>query len=95
MEEAYSIGYDEEPQYGRIIFMMEHMLLKMNCIPDKYYTWFQHDFIGRPISDIEFKSLASAKINQKQLEEQEDSEEDEQRFDMRSLITKNKRGVDK
>ena len=24
LREAYSIGYDEEPQYGKIIFMMEH-----------------------------------------------------------------------
>lgn len=23
LREAYSIGYDEEPQYGRIIFIME------------------------------------------------------------------------
>ena len=23
LKEAYSIGYDEEPQYGKIIFMME------------------------------------------------------------------------
>jgi hypothetical protein len=23
LKEAYSIGYDEEPQYGRIIFIME------------------------------------------------------------------------
>lgn len=40
MEEGYSIGYDEEPQYGKIIFMMEKMLLDMNCIPDKIFSWF-------------------------------------------------------
>lgn len=40
LNEAYLYEYKDEPQYGKLIFMMEHCLLKMDCIPDKYFTWF-------------------------------------------------------
>lgn len=59
MEEAYSIGYDEEPQYGKIIFMLEKVLLDMNCIPDRYFSWFQKSFIGRPIHNLKYEKYSS------------------------------------
>ena len=42
LEEAYRYQYAEEPRYGILIFTMEHKLLEMHCIPDKYFTWFNH-----------------------------------------------------
>jgi len=48
LEEAYSYEYSDEPQYGKLIYLMEHELLNMNCIPDKYFSWFNEQFWGRP-----------------------------------------------
>ena len=94
MKESYSIGYDEEPQYGRIIFMMENELLNMNCIPDKYFTWFQRSFIGRPISDFRYIDNPSAKIDLGDLEEFENSDDEEAQRNIREMKTKNKRELD-
>jgi hypothetical protein len=73
LKEAYSIEYEEEPQYGKIIFMMEKMLLDKYCIPDKYFTWFQKDFVGRPLSDQLFNYLESQNINLESVDEFENS----------------------
>ena len=52
LSEAYSYGYDEKPQYGKLKFLLEHELLKMHCLPDDAFSWLQPkeiDYIGRPI----------------------------------------------
>ena len=56
LKEAYSYDYSDEPQYGKLIFMMEHELIKMNCVPDKYFSWFNKEFWGRPIRSQNFPS---------------------------------------
>ena len=50
-KEAYSIGFDEEPQYGKLIFMLEMELFKMYCIPDNVFNFMQKssNFVGRAI----------------------------------------------
>ena len=69
--------------------------MDINCIPDKYFTWFNIDFVGRPTSEVGYQKLPSAKINVEHLKDiKEDEEEEEQRRDMRSLATKNKRNLD-
>ena len=42
LKEAYSYEYSDEPQYGKLIFMLEFELLNMNCLPDKYFSWFNN-----------------------------------------------------
>jgi len=49
----------------------------VNCIPDKYFTWFNLDFIGRPTSEVGYNKLASAKINNELLKEMKDDEDEE------------------
>lgn len=39
LAEAYSYDFEEKPQYGKLKFMLEHELLKINCIPDLAFTW--------------------------------------------------------
>jgi hypothetical protein len=56
-EEVYSYGFDDTPQYGNIIFMLQNELLKMNCIPDKTFSWFQfrypdNSYAGRATSTL-------------------------------------------
>jgi hypothetical protein len=52
-KEAYSIGFDEEPQYGKLIFMLEMELFKMYCIPDNVFKFMQisSSFVGRAIEN--------------------------------------------
>jgi hypothetical protein len=52
-KEAYSIGFDEEPQYGKLIFMLEMELFKMYCIPDNVFNFMQKSssFVGRAIQN--------------------------------------------
>ena len=52
LEEAYSYGYSDTPQYGKLIFLLELQLIKIACIPDNFFTWFQANpnYCGRPIS---------------------------------------------
>jgi hypothetical protein len=57
LKEAYSYEYADEPQYGKLIFMMEHALIKMNCVPDKYFSWFNNDFWGRPTTTLNIPSV--------------------------------------
>ena len=66
LKEAYKYDYYEEPQYGKLIFMMEHALLQMNCVPDKYFSWFNNDFWGRPTKDLD---IPSALIEVEQFDE--------------------------
>lgn len=51
--EAYNIGYDEEPQYGKLIFMLEMELFKLYCIPDNVFNFMQKSssFVGRAIEN--------------------------------------------
>jgi hypothetical protein len=51
-KEAYSYGYEDEPHYGTLIFMLEMELLKIYCVPDNIFTFMQADssFVGRAIS---------------------------------------------
>ena len=48
-KEAYDIGYDEEPQYGKLIFMLEMELFKIHCIPDNVFSFMQDSssYVGR------------------------------------------------
>jgi hypothetical protein len=56
LKEAYSYEYSDEPQYGKLIFMLEFELLNMNCLPDKYFSWFNNEFWGRPLQTVNFPS---------------------------------------
>lgn len=48
--EANRLGFDEEPQYGVLKYILEKRLFEMNCIPDKYFSFMQEfNYIGRPI----------------------------------------------
>jgi hypothetical protein len=51
-QEAYSIGFMDEPQYGKLIFMLEMELFKMFCIPDNVFNFMQKSssFVGRSIN---------------------------------------------
>ena len=75
LEEAYSYSYDETPQYGKLIFLLENELMKMSCIPDNFFTWFQSDlnYCGRPISHSKYINMS----NEGQLDENEMNEKNE------------------
>ena len=50
-KEAYSTGFEEKPQYGKMIFMLEMELFKMYCIPDNIFSFMQKSsrFVGRAL----------------------------------------------
>ena len=50
-KEAYNTAYEERPQYGKMIFMLEMELFKMFCIPDNIFTFMQSNnrFVGRAL----------------------------------------------
>lgn len=50
-KEAYATTYEERPQYGKMIFMLEMELFKMFCIPDNVYSFMQNNsrFVGRAL----------------------------------------------
>ena len=52
--------------------------MDINCIPDKYFTWFNIDFVGRPTSEVGYQKLPSAKINIEHLKDINEDEEEEQ-----------------
>ena len=39
LEEAYSYGYDEKPNYEKLKFIMKSILFKIGYIPDYHYSW--------------------------------------------------------
>ena len=39
LEYAYSLDYEEEPDYERIIFMFKKIVLDMNEVPMKVFDW--------------------------------------------------------
>ena len=39
LEEAYSYEYEEEPNYGKLKFMLKSLLLNSGYIPDHLYSW--------------------------------------------------------
>ena len=39
-KEAYSYEYEDMPRYGVLKFLLEKELMKLNVIPDKYYSFF-------------------------------------------------------
>ena len=42
LEEAYSYDYAERPNYGKLKFLIEKMLMNEDQIPDKNYSWVQN-----------------------------------------------------
>ena len=67
LKESYSYDYLDEPRYGNLIFMMEKMLLDIYCIPDRYFSWFNKDYNGRPITKCD---LSSAEIRQELIDQE-------------------------
>lgn len=63
LKEAYSYEYEDTPRYGVMKFMLQKELMALNCIPDKYFSWFHKGFIGRPISSLGYIKLQSAGID--------------------------------
>lgn len=46
-KEAYSYDYEDEPRYGLLRFILKKELLKLNVLPDKFYSFLQSNkFIG-------------------------------------------------
>jgi hypothetical protein len=69
-EEAYSYGYDERPLYNKLMFLLEEALINTNCIPDRFFSWFQPNmFDGRPLSGIKYAHLSSQNVDEDTLEE--------------------------
>ena len=69
MAEAYKLEYDEEPQYGKLIFILKSALLNLSCIPDRYFSWFQDHYDGRPISNTKYLNMQSAEIDPESIDE--------------------------
>ena len=42
LEEAYSYKYDERPNYGKLRFLLESILLNNETLPDKQYSWIRN-----------------------------------------------------
>ena len=38
-KEAYSYAFEEEPQYGVLIYLLEREIIKLQGIPDRSYSW--------------------------------------------------------
>jgi hypothetical protein len=45
LDEAYKIEYDEKPNYGKLRFFLELVLLENGSIPDKNYSWLDPEFL--------------------------------------------------
>ena len=41
LTEASSYGFEDEPRYSILIFLLENELLKLNCLPDNKFTFLQ------------------------------------------------------
>jgi len=39
LEEAYSYAYLEEPNYGKLKFLIKKMIIKHGYLPDKILSW--------------------------------------------------------
>ena len=38
-EEIYSYGYDEQPNYNKLIFLLEKELIEEHCLPDQVFSF--------------------------------------------------------
>ena len=39
LEEAYSYSYDEKPNYGKLKFMLQSIMLEKGYVPDSLFSW--------------------------------------------------------
>lgn len=39
LEEAYSYGFEEKPNYSKLKLMIEKMLMDEDVVPNKQYSW--------------------------------------------------------
>jgi len=60
LEEAYSYKYEEIPNYGKLRFILESLIMQRGFLPDKKIQWAY--YVDEELSDQKHSSISSQDI---------------------------------